>query len=318
MIQISIFFPDLSNNDGALTLETGTIAVCAKTTEGVYFIDGTYQHYINEAHRIGAPFFGYHFLRAGNAAAQAQYLKDHDHGFPQMLDIEEAYGTCPSYQDCLDFTKAYRALGGVMNDWYLPHWVWTRYWNSVDLSEARSLGIFITSSDYTTYSDSGPGWTPYGGITPLVWQYTDQLQYAGTRVDFNAFKGTQGELVTALGTTVPSAPVPVPVPSPAHAPTGTYEYRATHNTYTPLAVDHSWGPRTTQALQFVLGVYIDGVFGPVSKRALQKLLGVKQDAIIGPVTVEALQRKVGAAVDGNLGPQTVGDMQTALNEGKLQ
>lgn len=314
---MTIWFPDVSNNDGAMTMEAGTVVICAKTTEGTYFIDGTYQHYINEAHRVGAAFFGYHFLRAGNAAAQAQYLKNHDHGFPQMLDIEAAYGSCPSYQDCLDFTKAYRALGGVLNDWYLPHWVWAGYWGSPDLSEARSLGIFITASDYTTYSDNGPGWAAYGGVTPKVWQYTDQLHYAGNLIDFNAFKGTVAEFSALLGASVPPAPVPVPVPSPTPAPAGTYQYRATHNTYTPIPVDHSWGPKTTQALQFVLGVNVDGVFGPVSARALQKLLVVKQDGIIGSVTVKALQKKVGAVQDGDLGPQTVGDMQTALNQGKL-
>src|SRR6185503_6160669 len=127
---MTIWFPDLSNNNGALTLESGTVALCTKTTEGTYFIDGTYQHYINEAHRVGAAFFGYHFMRAGNAQGQAQFLRDHDHDFPQMLDIEAAYGSCPSYQDCLDFTKAYRALGGTLNDWYLPHWVWQGYWKS--------------------------------------------------------------------------------------------------------------------------------------------------------------------------------------------
>jgi peptidoglycan hydrolase-like protein with peptidoglycan-binding domain len=314
---MTIWFPDLSNHEGMLTLETGTVVVCSKTTEGNYFVDGTYQHYINEAHRVGAPFFGYHFLRAGNIQAQAQYLKNHDLGYPQMLDIEAAYGTCPSYQDCLNFTKAYRALGGTLNDWYLPHWVWASYWGSPDLSEARSLGIFITASDYTTYSDNGPGWASYGGIAPKVWQYTDALNYSGTRVDFNAFKGTVSELSALLGAKVPSGPVPVPVPSPVPAPSGTYQYRATHNTYTPIAVDHSWGPKTTQALQFVLGVQVDGAFGLVSKRALQKLLAVRQDGIIGPETVKALQRKVGATVDGNLGPQTVGKLQEALNAGKL-
>lgn len=312
---MTIWFPDLSNNNGALTVEAGTVALCAKTTEGNYFTDATYSHYINEAHRVGAAFFGYHFLRAGNITAQVQYLRNHDQGFPQMLDIEAAYGSCPSYQDCLNFTKQYRALGGTLDDWYLPHWVWAGYWGSPDLAEARSLGVFITSSDYTTYSDSGPGWASYGGVTPQVWQYTDRLNYAGQGVDFNAFRGTVAELVAALGVSVPPAPVPVPTPVPA--PAGTYQYRAMHNTYTPLTVDGSWGPKTTQALQFVLGVQVDGVFGPVSARALQKFLVVKQDGIIGSVTIRALQKKVGATVDGDLGSQTVGDMQSKLNAGKL-
>jgi hypothetical protein len=44
------------------------------------------------------------------------------------------------------------------------------------------------SSLYTTYSDNGPGWASYGGVAPVVWQYTD------TPLDTNAFKGSVAEL----------------------------------------------------------------------------------------------------------------------------
>src|SRR5262249_24583746 len=33
-------------------------------------------------------------------------------------------------------------------------------------------------------------WQPYGGMTPLVWQYTDRLQFNGMLLDFNAFRGS--------------------------------------------------------------------------------------------------------------------------------
>jgi hypothetical protein len=49
-----------------------------------------------------------------------------------------------------------------------------------------------------TYSDSGPGWDAYGGVKPVVWQYTDGLaKYAGGglhHADTNAFKGTEAQL----------------------------------------------------------------------------------------------------------------------------
>lgn len=315
---MTISFPDLSNNNGALTLQSGTVAAFSKTTEGNYFADGTYSHYINEAHRVGAVFAGYHFLRPGNIASQVSYVRSHDLGYPQMLDIEPAYNTCPSYADSLNFTKQYRAAGGVLNDWYLPHWVWQGQWGSPDLSEARSLGVVLHSSAYTAYSDTGPGWAAYGGITPTFWQYTDALSYAGRSVDFNAFKGTVAQLSAIMGAKSPSGPVVPPVkPVPAPVSNTTRQYRASHNTFTPLNVDKSWGMHTTQALQFVLGIAADGVFGPVTTRTFQGLLNVKQDGAFGHVSVTALQARVGAKQDGILGSETVGALQSSLNRGSL-
>lgn len=72
----------------------------------------------------------------------------------------------------------------------------------------------------------------------------------------------------------------------------------TGNPFIPLAVDGSFGPLTTKALQWKLGVATDGIFGPVTKMALQRHLGVTPDGDIGPVTIMALQRHVGVAQDG--------------------
>ena len=69
----------------------------------------------------------------------------------------------------------------------------------------------------------------------------------------------------------------------------------TGNPFIPLAVDGSFGPLTTKALQWKLGVATDGIFGPVTKMALQRHLGVTPDGDIGPVTIMALQRHVGVA-----------------------
>jgi peptidoglycan hydrolase-like protein with peptidoglycan-binding domain len=85
------------------------------------------------------------------------------------------------------------------------------------------------------------------------------------------------------------------------------------NPFTPLAVDGSFGPLTTKALQWKLGVATDGIFGPVTKMALQRHLGVTPDGDIGPVTIMALQRHVGVAQDGIWGPLTTEGLQRSLN-----
>jgi hypothetical protein len=46
--------------------------------------------------------------------------------------------------------------------------------------------------------DSGPGWVPYSGQTPAIWQFTSSATIAGqTTSDANAFRGTLAQL-TAL------------------------------------------------------------------------------------------------------------------------
>ncbi len=85
------------------------------------------------------------------------------------------------------------------------------------------------------------------------------------------------------------------------------------NPFTPLAVDGSFGPETTQALQWRLGVATDGIFGPLTKLALQRHLGVTPDGDIGPETIRALQQHVGVAQDGSWGPLTTEGLQRSLN-----
>lgn len=87
----------------------------------------------------------------------------------------------------------------------------------------------------------------------------------------------------------------------------------TGNPFTPLAVDGSFGPLTTKALQWRLGVATDGIFGPLTKLALQRHLGVTADGVIGPITIKALQRRVGVTQDGIWGAQTTEGLQRSLN-----
>lgn len=111
----------------------------------------------------------------------------------------------------------------------------------------------------------------------------------------------QGEALTFLRLEAGGA---VPPPPPSHG-----------NPFCPLAVDGVFGPQTTKAMQWKLGVATDGVFGPETKKALQRYLGVTVDGDIGPVTVKALQRRVGATQDGQWGPETTKALQRALNAG---
>lgn len=217
---MTLYYPDVSNYQGSMPLAPNTVACFAKASEGTSYKDPYYAHFKAEAARVGALFGGYHFLHAGNAAAQAaNCFAAVGRGVPVMIDHETTTGSNPTVQDALDFASEYRKLGGLVVLEYLPHWYWQQL-GSPSLTPIKSAGLGLVSSDYTSYADNGPGWNAYGGVTPVIWQYTDAQQYSGQPVDFNAFKGTVAELKALLG--LAPAPAPVPAPPPIQ------EYDMTH------------------------------------------------------------------------------------------
>lgn len=207
---MTIAYPDVSSYQGNMPLQPGTVAVCAKVSEGAGYANPFYGHFRSEANRVGAVFFAYHYLHPGDAAAQAQWCHAlAGPGVNVMIDHEPTGGVAPSIGDAVVFTRQLRALGNPCTLIYLPHSVWQDEMGSPSLAELANNGLSLVSSDYTNYSDSGPGWAGYGGLDPVVWQWTDSLPYSGQPVDFNAYKGTVDGLRTLLGYAVPPVIHPV-------------------------------------------------------------------------------------------------------------
>ncbi|GAA2018845.1 hypothetical protein GCM10009839_13860 [Catenulispora yoronensis] len=207
---MTVFFPDISSYEAGLTIQPGTVAVIAKATEGVYYRDAQYTNFKNQAARVGAIFCAYHFLKAGDGAAQAEYCHAMVGSTPVMLDVETEGTSKPTVADCLDFIVRMRSLGGRVWGCYFPRW----YWQQVGGNLAE-LGVAIVASGYPGgYSDTDPNWNPYGGVAPLIWQYTDAQPYGGQHIDFNAYRGTPTQLADLINGTSPAAPEP-----PATTPT---------------------------------------------------------------------------------------------------
>lgn len=198
---MTIFGPDISNNNGALTLATGTPFVLAKSSESTNYHDPTYAGFKFQAARIGALFSAYHFLHAGSAAAQARYAYGIVGKTPLMLDVELTGSSKPQLSDVTAFIDEYRAYGGNIWAAYIPHWYWQGDMGSPSLTPVSSRHVALISSSYTSYSDSGVGWNAYGGVSPALWQYTDSQAYSGKHVDFNAYKGTKAQLAALMGAT---------------------------------------------------------------------------------------------------------------------
>jgi Glycosyl hydrolases family 25 len=181
---MTIHFHDTSHYQTNYQPDGPTIA---KATEGTGYTDSAYTTTRQRTLAGGWPFLGYHFLRHGNVPAQVSHaVAVVGKGQPLMLDVETATdGTFPTLAEMFAFMDAWP---GVVSLCYIPKWFWAAKWGSPNLTSLVDRGAGLISSRYTTYSDSGLGWDPYGGVTPIIWQYTS------TPIDTNAFKGTEAEL----------------------------------------------------------------------------------------------------------------------------
>ena len=196
----TLHYPDIASFDKGIDFSTSYV-VMAKATQGTWYTDPYYAQFKQFAAQHNVYFCAYHFLEAGNGAAQAQaYAKVIGKGVPGMLDIESTNRSRPTVADAVDFLNECHTLGIAVYLCYLPHWYWQTILGMPSLKPLANLHQSLVSSNYTTYSDTGPGWNSYGGMAPAVWQYADNVPYGGIQnVDFNAFKGSDsGDLMRTL------------------------------------------------------------------------------------------------------------------------
>lgn len=210
---MTVYYIDISSFQAGINL-SGWHAVAVKATQGTGYTDPFWGSFRTHAAGVGAFFFGYHFLEAGNGAGQADHYFAVAGKTPCMIDFEPTSGSNPHIGDATAFCDRLRQRGGVCNLVYLPRW----YWGNLGQPSLQALidrHLHLVSSQYTPYSDSGPGWAPYGGMVPAVWQYTSTLSTGGfSQVDANAFKGTFAQLQALVA----GAPAPAPAPHPAPQP----------------------------------------------------------------------------------------------------
>ncbi len=222
---MTIYGPDISSYQAGLDLSRLTAAafVIAKTTEGTYYTDGDYQRWRRQAAAIGRPFVWYHFLSGEDATAQAKHTLANvgDTSLPGMLDAEPAGGFSPTLAQMIAYVDAAHGAGLNLRLIYLPRWYWQQI-GSPDLTALRDRGVSLVSSAYPGGSgspaaiypgDEAVGWQGYGGMVPLLYQFTNQASDGGQLLDYNAVRGSVDQLVAFLHTSVP-APAP-PLIAPA-------------------------------------------------------------------------------------------------------
>jgi hypothetical protein len=221
---MTIFGPDISSYQAGLYLPRLADAsfVIAKTTEGTYYADGDYQAWRQQAAQLAKPFVWYHFLSGEDSHAQATHTEANvgDSSLPGMLDAEPTGSFSPSLDQILAYIDAAHGAGLNLRLLYLPRWYWQQI-GSPSLSPVADRKVALVSSAYPGGSgspaaiypgDGAAGWQPYGGMTPLIYQFTNQASDGGQSLDYNAFRGTTAQLVSALqppaasSTPTPAAP----------------------------------------------------------------------------------------------------------------
>ena len=279
---MTILYPDVSSYQTGISF-AGCVIAMVKATENTNYRNPDYAAAKTRAASAGAYFCAYHFLHAGNGAGQAQYAFGVvGANVPLMIDFEPAYNangtiaSAPQISDAVAFINEYRALGGKVYLLYLPHWYWQGNLGQAALTPVIDLGMLLVSSDYTGYSDTGPGWAPYGGMTPLVWQYTSTATLNGVvNVDMNAYKGTVSDFEAQVTTGAAS-----------QGSSGSPE---------PTLVEGDTGPAVT-TLQTRLNVWgakltVDGDFGAstlAAVKAFQTAHKLTVDGVVGAQTWVAL------------------------------
>jgi GH25 family lysozyme M1 (1,4-beta-N-acetylmuramidase) len=335
---MAVFYIDVSSFQAGINL-SGWHAVAVKATQGTGYTDSWWGNFRTHAASVGAFFFGYHFLEHGNGAGQADHYFAVAGKTPCMIDFEPTTGSNPNLADCEQFCDRLRARGGVCNLVYLPRW----YWGNLGQPSLQGLSnrhLHLVSSQYTGYSDSGPGWTPYGGMVPAIWQYTSTLSTGGFRqVDCNAYKGTFAQLQGLVAGTTPAPPAPAPphpAPPPGMVVVPDVRGKTAGNAHNALVNGHlvPTAPGGQQASQICTGtspvggtdlkpsssVGIAASAAPVlqmnasgSWTVLCQIdlnranAGLKTDGSFGPATlaaVEHFQGNHGLSKDGIVGPNT--------------
>ena len=281
---MTIKYPDIASYQAGISLD-GVPAVAIKATEGTSYVNPDYVPALARAGAALAFRLAYHFLVAGNGAAQADFCYRKVGKLPLMLDFEPVEGqrrSFPAVADALAFIDEYRKNGGIVNLLYLPRWYWSRAVSdrglgSPSLQPFTDRSMTLVSSAYGygyTDANTGVGWQPYGGMYPKIWQYTSSADLHGFKVDFNAYRGSLAQFILLVTTGKDDNPMADPTLSLNAAGDAVKKLQTRLNVWganPALVTDGMFGPATAAAVrtfQAAHGLVVDGVVGPATWKVL--------------------------------------------------
>jgi glycosyl hydrolase family 25 len=212
---MTVWIRDASNFDTSLSF-AGLSGFTHKATEGISVVHDRYGPRLNAARAAGVPVLGaYHVLRTpgaanGSLAAQLNFWigyldattpwwRDHPHF---ILQIDAERWSYDNVQPGTVLNFAAEVVTTVKQGWKVTYASRGQYGDSL-----RGIATPLWNADYrdsnagtypgdgwTSYRGQPAGWAPYSGQTPVFLQFTD------TPYDYNAFPGSQTDLLNTVDT----------------------------------------------------------------------------------------------------------------------
>lgn len=216
-----IFGVDISHYNQGFSIRKakrqGIGFVFAKATEGPYrdgssYVDPAYRGFRRAARLARLPFGAYHFLTHTPIEAQVDhFLKNVGRLKGKMLMVDfEAYSSYPSLTPSNnDLERFVAILHRKTNRHAVVLYSGEGFWKGGDSSGAFSrygaeaawdayypLGDRVNGYRQLYEQVRDRGWGErWGGVVPVMWQYTPSGHVAGRNVDCNAFRGTKEQLL---------------------------------------------------------------------------------------------------------------------------
>lgn len=288
---------DLSNHQPSFNIpraiqNEGYQAVILKATEGTTYRDPVFDTYAQTTLDMGALPGAYHYLRAGDGAAQARalYRRIADHGGPTGWIAACDNETDATWDTTVAFHTEWAQLtGGHPLMMYSGTWWWTpRGWDGASLTPHLWDSRYVAGTGYGSQLYTkvpADWWTPrYGGWTDTtLLQFTATATVAGiSGIDVSAHRGDIAQLRATL--TVPGGQPPTPTHPAWPGRYLTYRAGTTPMTGADVRVwqrqmsDRGWT------------ITVDSVYGPKSRTVCLKFQNEKHltpDGIVGPTTWNA-------------------------------
>lgn len=221
---MALKFIDISSWQAGLDIASvvrngGLGGVIVKATEGLGFVDESCDGFVQQCLKNGIPFGFYHFARNNDAAAEAEFFREHTRGYERagipVLDWEADQSVAWVNR----FVERYHELTGVWP------WVYANAWRFNQGTVNTNCGRWVAGYPKNGITDINYGMNnsmPYKVNNGLVcaWQFSSSVRIGGYNgnLDGDVFYGdsaawskyTNPSGATASKPSTPSAPTTAP------------------------------------------------------------------------------------------------------------
>lgn len=292
-----LFGIDVSHYQSTVEVDFAASAGCrfviVKASEALYG-DPSFAAHVARANARGLVASAYHFVRAGNGAAQGRTflsmitgrLKP---GTRVWLDFES--GDHQTLHDIMDVVEGAGWAVGI----YTGGWYWGPNGSSTC---ARCAAHPLWLSGYTASMPAPPA--PFKIVA--IWQFTDR--YQGHSLDCS--------VTSDLNWLQAAAPAPAPPPPSIYDGKVVVRAMQTHLHFQGAEIDGIWGPQVengVNAIRLTIQGHPESALGGIVE--VQTRIGTTPDGIPGPqfyaaleATIAHLQGDWGTLPDGRWGPAT--------------